>query len=179
MVAEPYIMQGHLNSEIEDAVAAGFSESGLVGKLTSTGSESLIQGLKGYVVILLAAFTHRGAMYGRYQRERAKFAALAGDYYFDAVLGNIQTADLALFHGGLFFGGVYRREEAADAKKAYGDVAVLLRGNRDEHGFFVFLSRNTLPVMDGLGFTATHLRLPRPKETPIILPSLESYMGRG
>ena len=45
MVAEPYVMQGQLNCEIEEAVTAGFSESGLVRKISDTGGEPLIQGV--------------------------------------------------------------------------------------------------------------------------------------
>lgn len=171
-VSQPY-------STIAEAVDIGFGESGLAAKVATEGGAVLLKGLQGYIVVMLGAFIHRDAMYGRYQKQRAMFAALVEGNYFDAIFGQIQEGDLALFHGGLFFGGVYRLGEAAGAKKAYSDVAVLLRGNRNEHRFFVFLSQNTLPVMDGLGLAAMHLNLPRPKETLIAVPSLEKYLGRG
>ncbi len=178
MAAEPHIAQDYLYSQIEEAVDTGFKESGLVKEMASQGGPRLVIGLRGYVAILLAAFTQKDAMYGRYQTERAKFAALLGNYYFDAILGQIHAGDLALFHGGLFFGGVYRQEEAADAQKAYHDVAKLLGANREERSFFDFLSRNSLQVMEGMTFVAAQLNLPQPKETRLRTPKLEAYFGR-
>ncbi len=177
MVAETHFMQGRLYSEIEEAVEAGFKESGLEKSVLIAGGLPLILGLKGYVIVLLGGFMHRDAMYVKYQTQRAEFAALAGDYYFDAVLGHIQQGDLALFHGGLFFAGVYRQSEAAKAGEAYRNVFVLLRGARKERQFFDFMQAHTPEVMDGLSATALHLNIPRQRETLLYMPAVERYLG--
>ena len=170
-------MQGRFYSEIKEAVEDGFKESGLEKSVLSAGGLPLILGLKGYVVVLLGGFMHRDAMYGRYQRERAEIAALVGDYYFDAVLGEIHAGDLALFYGGLFFSGVYMKEEASKAGKAYHDVSVLLQANRKEHHFFDFLQSSVPDVMRGLAATAGHLNIPRQKALSLYVPALEKMLS--
>lgn len=158
-----------LNSTIANAVAAGFNETGLVAKI----GPGLLAGLRGYVTLMMSGFTHRGAMYERYQLERARLAALTGNSYFNATLGLIQAGDLSLFHGGLFFSGLHLQEEAARAVSSYLNVALLLRGNREEQRFFGFLHLHVPVIMEGLAATAQHMNIPRQRNVRIYFPEVE------
>lgn len=165
-----------LYSDIEQAVNSGFIESGLGGEVIRQEGAGFFFSLKSYAVILMEGFIHRDVMYERYQTQRACFAALVGDDYFDAVLGQIQAGDVALFHGGLFFGGVYMKAEARKAAKAYGDVAALLRGNRKSHHLFNFLHAAAPEVMEGLGAAAEYLNLPKKSNLTLYVPAFDRHL---
>ena len=57
-------------------------------------------------------------------------------------------------------------------------MAVLLRGNRSEHEFFVFLSGKTLDVMEGMVDVPEKLNLPTPKEFTLHTPAIDAYLRR-
>ena len=161
-----------------EAVDTGFKTSGLEVSVLNTEGPTLIAGLKDYVIIMLEAFTNRGAMWERYQTARGTLAAMHGRYYFDAVLGQIQEGDLALFKGGLFFSGIHREHETKKAQHAYHNAAILLRGNREANGFFYFLQSNVPQVMEGLAVTGEQLRIPRQRVGLLYVPAMECMLSQ-
>lgn len=176
MAVEPYVAQGRLFSQIGVAVGSGFAESGLERTVTTAGGVALAAGLKAYVTVLLAAFTHREAMFERYEDERAQFGKLVDDYISNAVLRLIQQGDMALFNGGMLFSGIYRQKEAAVAGVAYHDVTVLLRRRGGERGFFSFLSGHVPQVMQGMALAAERLGIQHQRSTAFYTPAVERYL---
>ncbi|MEK6837449.1 MAG: hypothetical protein AABX69_02255 [Nanoarchaeota archaeon] len=176
MAAETHFMQGRLYSEIEEAVAAGFSKSGLEKAVITASGVTLAAGLRAYVTVLLAAFTHRGAMFETYEDERAQFGKLVDEYFSNAVSRLIQHGDIALFNGGMFFSGIQRQKEAVVAGVAYHDVAVLLQRRGGERGFFSFLSGRVPEVMQGMTLAAKHLGVQRQKNALLYMPAVERYL---
>ncbi|MFH1182035.1 MAG: hypothetical protein V1702_03695 [Candidatus Woesearchaeota archaeon] len=168
-VKQPY-------SFFENAVNQGIRESGLAEKLQEAADVEL---LRDYLTVLMGAFTFQGAMDSRYHTQRAKFAALTGEYHFDTVLKNLHQGDVWLFRG-LFLPGGYRVEAGNSASGSYRSAASWLWKTCEEHRFLQFLSESAHDLIEILSCAAVALNLPKGEKSDVMiyLPALERYLGR-
>lgn len=156
----------------ENAINEGIRESGLAGKLQESFD---LQSIRDYLTVLMGAFISHDSMYAGYYLQRAKFAMLAGDNYFDAVIKTLHEGDVGLFQG-LFLSGIYRRETTWSASKSYHTASGMIKGDSQEHSFLKFLSEKTADVMEVVSYASESINIKQRKDsTKLYLPAIEKH----